>query len=46
VREHLFPPMAYMRKAYGVTNPVLLPFTYVIRTVTGVRKWFFRAKSR
>jgi hypothetical protein len=40
IREHLFPPVAYMRKTYGVSNPVLLPFTYVIRAVTGARKWF------
>ena len=45
IREHLFPPTAYMRKAYGVTNPVLLPFTYVIRAITGVAKWF-RANGR
>ena len=45
IREHLFPPVAYMRQAYGVTNPVLLPFTYVIRAITGVAKWF-RANSR
>ena len=46
VREHLFPPTAYMRKAYGVTNPAVLPLTYLIRAVTGVRKWFFRASDR
>ena len=45
VREHLFPPVAYMRKAYGVTNPALLPFTYIIRAFTGVGKWF-RANGR
>ena len=45
IREHLFPPVAYMRQAYGVTNPVLLPFTYVIRAITGVAKWF-RANGR
>jgi hypothetical protein len=45
IREHLFPPPAYMRKLYGVTNPALLPFTYVIRAATGVGKWF-RPNSR
>ena len=45
LREHLFPPAAYMRNAYGVTNPLLLPFSYVIRALTGFRKWF-RANGR
>ena len=45
IREHLFPPLAYMRTVYGVSNPLLLPFTYVIRAVTGVGKWF-RTNSR
>jgi hypothetical protein len=45
VREHLFPPVNYMRKAYGLSHPALLPFAYLVRAVAGVRKWF-RASSR
>jgi len=40
IREHLFPPAAYMRRAYGPVGPVLLPFTYLHRMATGVGKWF------
>jgi hypothetical protein len=43
VREHLFPPAAYMRKAYATTATASLLFAYVIRVVRGARKWF-RAK--
>ena len=45
IREHLFPPPAYMRQAYGISNPALLPFTYLIRAFTGVGRWF-RANGR
>jgi putative nucleotidyltransferase-like protein len=44
IREHLFPPVAYMRRAYGSVNPILLPFTYVHRIATGVGKWFRRQR--
>lgn len=40
IREHLFPPAAYMRKAYGISHPALLPVAYAIRAVTGASKWF------
>ena len=44
LREHLFPPPAYMRRIYGSTNPILLPFAYVDRVVSGVGKWFRRPR--
>jgi hypothetical protein len=40
VREHLFPPRAYMRRTAGVRHPALLPFAYLWRIVSGARKWF------
>lgn len=40
IREHLLPPAAYMRQAYGFSNPFLLPLAYAIRAVTGASKWF------
>jgi putative nucleotidyltransferase-like protein len=40
IREHLFPPAAYIRQAYGVSHPVLLPFAYAVRAVSGATKWF------
>lgn len=40
IREHLLPPAAYMRQAYGFSNPILLPFAYAFRAVTGAGKWF------
>jgi Uncharacterised nucleotidyltransferase len=43
LREHVIPPPAYMRQAYGVANPLLLPFTYTHRVVAGMRKWFRRS---
>ena len=42
LREHVFPPAAYMRARYGHDTPLL--FAYADRVVTGVGKWF-RAPS-
>jgi hypothetical protein len=42
VREHLFPPRAYMRQAYGVSSPALLPLFYAWRIVRGARAWYRR----
>lgn len=42
LREHLFPPAAYMRARYGHDTPLLL--AYAGRVMTGVGKWF-RAPS-
>jgi hypothetical protein len=40
VREHLLPPADYIRKTYGLSNPMLLPFAYAHRAVVGAGKWF------
>jgi hypothetical protein len=40
IREHLLPPAAYMRKTYGFSSPMLLPFAYARRAVAGAGKWF------
>lgn len=42
LREHLFPPAAYMRARYGHDTPLLV--AYADRVVTGVGRWF-RAPS-
>lgn len=39
LREHAFPPAAFIRQRYGVKNPLLLPALYVHRLVTGAYKW-------
>ena len=39
LREHAFPPPAFMRQRYGVKNSWLLPALYVHRIVTGAYKW-------
>jgi hypothetical protein len=40
VREHLFPPPAYMLRSYGQRRPLLLPFLYLHRILSGARGWF------
>jgi len=44
IREHLFPPAAYMRATYPQSSPVLLPFLYARRIVGGARRWFQRPR--
>ena len=39
LREHAFPPAAFIRQRYGVRNPLWLPVLYVHRLVTGASKW-------
>ena len=39
VREHAFPPPAFIQQRYGTTSRWLLPALYVHRLVTGVSKW-------
>ena len=39
LREHAFPPAAFIRRRYGVTSPVWLPALYLHRLVTGAYKW-------
>lgn len=40
LREHVLPPPSYMRAAYGISHPVLLPLFYVWRLVRGAREWW------
>jgi hypothetical protein len=42
VREHLFPPAAFMRATYPGSSPLLLPLLYVRRIAGGARRWFER----
>lgn len=46
VREHLFPPAAYMRSVYSRWPWPLLPLAYVHRIARGAPKWFRRASGR
>jgi hypothetical protein len=39
IKEHLLPPAAYMRKTYGFSSPLLLPFAYALRAIAGAGKW-------
>jgi hypothetical protein len=42
VREHLFPPAAYITDKYRVAHRAALPFAYLRRIATGAPKWFRR----
>jgi hypothetical protein len=39
IREHAFPPAAFIREKYGVKNSLWLPVLYVYRLLTGAHKW-------
>ena len=39
LREHAFPPVAFIRQRYGINNPLLTPVLYLHRLVTGAYKW-------
>lgn len=39
IREHAFPPAAFIREKYGVKSPLWLPALYVHRLLTGAHKW-------
>jgi hypothetical protein len=39
LREHAFPPPAFMRQRYGTTRWWLLPALYVYRFATGAVRW-------
>lgn len=43
VREHLFPPVAYMRSHYTSWPATALPLAYLQRIVLGAPKWFRRS---
>jgi len=40
LREHLFPPRAYIRRMYPRWPTVLLPIAYIHRMCRGLPKWF------
>lgn len=40
LREHLFPPPAYMREVYGVSRAAWLPLLYAWRVARGVGAWY------
>jgi hypothetical protein len=44
LREHLFPPAAYMRRQYRVRYPMTLPAAYVYRIASGALKWLGPAR--
>ena len=39
LREHAFPPAAFIRQRYGVSNRWLLPALYLHRLVSGALRW-------
>ncbi len=46
IREHLFPPVAYIRRAYDVSSPALVSLAYVHRIATGAGRWILRRATR
>jgi hypothetical protein len=42
IQQHLFPPAAYMRRAYAVPHRSLLALAYLHRIMSGVRNWLRR----
>lgn len=46
LREHLFPPVSYMRAQYGVRSRTLLPALYAYRIVAGAARWLRRDRVR
>ncbi|HEV3217122.1 MAG TPA: nucleotidyltransferase family protein [Vicinamibacterales bacterium] len=40
LREHLFPPVAYVRTVYPRIPAALVPLAYLLRVVRGAPKWF------
>ncbi len=43
VRQHLFPPAAYMRKVYAPSSGAPLTWLYARRVVAGAQKWLARS---
>lgn len=39
VREHLFPPVAFIQQRYGTRGKWMLPALYAHRLITGASKW-------
>jgi hypothetical protein len=44
LREHLFPPPAYMRETYPHSGRLLLPVLYIRRILGGARRWLARPR--
>jgi Uncharacterised nucleotidyltransferase len=42
IREHVCPPIAYMRTKYDRCPPILLPLAYLHRIIRGAPRWFER----
>lgn len=40
VRQHLFPPAAYIRSLYPRVPTLLLPLAYTVRVLRGAPRWF------
>jgi hypothetical protein len=40
LREHLFPPVAYIRSIYPRIPAPLIPLAYLLRVLRGAPKWF------
>ena len=45
LREHVFPPAAYVQKVYGVSDRALLPVFYAWRFIEGARAWFRQGRA-
>jgi len=43
LREHLFPPVSYIREKYGTRSHAGIGWSYMRRILAGVPKWFARA---
>ncbi|HEY7185086.1 MAG TPA: nucleotidyltransferase family protein [Vicinamibacterales bacterium] len=42
LKEHLFPPVSYIKQKYGVRHPALVPAFYAYRIVAGAAGWLRR----
>ena len=42
LKEHLFPPVSYMRQKYGVRHAALMPAVYAYRIIAGAAGWLRR----
>jgi hypothetical protein len=45
LKEHLFPPAAYMHETYGRSSMLLLPALYAWRIASGARRWLQRPRD-
>lgn len=40
IKEHFLPSKKYMMDKYHIPHPLLLPFFYVLRVITGIKRYF------